>query len=243
MSDVVSRAEFEALKDQLAGVVAFIETSTTQGNALKAERATLARKQRNARVNALPVAEYVAFAEGLRPFDRPSLHTPPARAIELARECGSDRALLGRLLAVVPDGTAGEIALAIMTPAKRTRLLVAPKREVTLIGTRLTEAQAAEADRVGLPLEMRRVQDALEEQPFTPALEVEGRGWDVVLPSAAVNLWRELDRSFDLVTERGVITATELSENESREIDRNAWREAGGGRNVPTTGSTLGALS
>lgn len=221
------------LEAKLAEQAALIEQHTHVGNAIRTERERLARKERNARVNALPVAEYIAELTAARKVDRPSYHTPPDAALRMARECADDRVLLARLLGVLGDHNAATVAFALYSPPKRTVVTIpaGQEREVFVRDVRISDKQAEECAAVGLPVEYRRVPNALAEQPHVPGVTYHHTiGWREVLPSAAVVLWRKLSPSFDAVIKRGTVQVRDLTDDESRAVNRAAWERAGSKR-------------
>jgi len=230
---VTLERENKILRDKLGELSLFVEDRTTQGNAAKAERDRAERKARNLRVNAAPVADYIAELEAARPVDRASFHTPPDAALRMARECVDDRALLARLFGVLGDLNAASVAFALYSPPKRTAVTIpaGQEREVFVRDARISDKQAEECAAVGLPVEYRRVSNGLGEQPHVPGVTYHHTiGWREVLPTAAVVMWRKLSPSFDALIARGSLQLRELSDEESRAVDRAAWERAGSKR-------------
>jgi hypothetical protein len=95
----------------------------------------------------------------------------------------------------------------------------------------ISAEQATECAAVGLPVEYRRTAKHLDEQPHVPGVAYRHTiGWREVLPTAAVEVWRKLSPSFDALITRGTLQLRELSDDESRAVDRAAWERAGSKR-------------
>ena len=230
-TEYVTRSEFDALRGEFDQFVRLFESNTSAGNAVRAERKVAERKARNARLHALPPAQFVAEVEPMRPYERESVHLPPARAVELARLC--DGELRVRLFALLTDGTAADVAFALFDPPSRTRVTLPAGTEMTVQtnDVMLAEVQTERAEAAGLPVEYRRTSKQLDRAAFLLGFKYAGSaGWSEVLPTESVTLWRELSPQFDALCKRGTVATVLLTDDESRAESRDEWREAGAKR-------------
>lgn len=217
-----SCADCAKLREDLerAGIPLFIEA--------RAERLRIAQRARFDEIRGLDAKSATAAIEALDAATRLKLIAAlePEHALRWARGlAGADRrALLERL----PVGMHAEIAFALAPAVPRTAVALikfGEQRSLITRDTRLTPAQAAQCRAVGL---------AIRGDATKPILG----GWSLwtsggerfVFETAAWALRCELCAGTRHLLATGVLTATPISDDNSRTFALSRWRDAGGER-------------